>query len=54
MTVRTLKALTPARMKKKLRTPVLKLRCRDLHRPEVMPPSLLLDPALQKPMSPLR
>jgi hypothetical protein len=52
----TLKALTPARMKRKLRTlamPAPKFRTRDLPRPEAMAPSPLLDPALLKPMSPL-
>jgi hypothetical protein len=33
--------------------PVLKLQSRDLRRPKVMLPSLLLDPALPRPMSPL-
>jgi hypothetical protein len=46
MMLRTLKALILARMKKKLRTLTLKLWSKDLHRPEVMPPSLLLDLAL--------
>jgi hypothetical protein len=33
--------------------PALKLQSRDLRQTEVMVPSLLLDSALQKPMSPL-
>jgi hypothetical protein len=52
----TLKALTPARMRNKLKIPampVLKLRTRDLRRPKVMLPSLLLDSALQRPIPPL-
>jgi hypothetical protein len=36
-----------------LAMPALKLQTRDLHRPEVMFPSLLLDPALQRPIPPL-
>jgi hypothetical protein len=51
-----LKALTPARTRRKLKMPAmpaLKLRSRDLRRPEVMLPFLLLDLALQRPMSPL-
>jgi hypothetical protein len=51
--LRTLRALTPARMKKKLKMPILKLRSRVLPRPEAMAPFLLLDPALLKPTSPL-
>jgi hypothetical protein len=54
--LRTLRALTPARMKRKQRMLAMlavKLRNRDLPRPKVMPPSLLLDPALPKTMSPL-
>jgi hypothetical protein len=52
----TLKALTPARMRRKLKMPAmptLKLWSRDLHRLEVILPFLLLDLALQRPMSPL-
>jgi hypothetical protein len=54
--LRTLKALTLVKMKRKLRTlamPAPKFRNRDLPRPEVTAPSLLLDLALLKPMSPL-
>jgi hypothetical protein len=47
--LRTLRALTPARMKKKLRMPTLKIRSRVLPQPEVTAPLLLLDPALLKP-----
>jgi hypothetical protein len=53
MILRMLKAQTPAKMKRKLGTPVLKSRSRDLPRPEVMAPFLLLDPALPKPTCPL-
>jgi hypothetical protein len=49
--LRTLRAQTPAKMKKKLKTPTLKLRSRVLPRPEVMVLFLLLDPALLKPTS---
>jgi hypothetical protein len=48
-----LRALTPARTKKRLKMPTLKLQSRVLPRPEVMAPFLLLDPALLKPTSPL-
>jgi hypothetical protein len=54
--LRMLKALTPAKMKRKhrmLAMPVPKLQNRDLSWPEVMAPSLLMDLALPKPMSPL-
>jgi hypothetical protein len=53
-TLKMLKDLTPARMRKKLKMqvmPVLKLQHSDLCRLEVMLLSLLLDPALQMPMS---
>jgi hypothetical protein len=56
MMLRMLKALTSARMRRKLRMPamlVLRLQSRDLRQLEVMLPSLLLDPTLQRPMSPL-
>jgi hypothetical protein len=56
MMLMTLKDLTPARMRRKLKMlamPALKLRPSDLHRLEVMLPFLLLDPALQMPMFPL-
>jgi hypothetical protein len=48
-TLKMLKDLTPARMRKKLKMqvmPVLKLQHSDLRRLEVMLPFLLLDPAL--------
>jgi hypothetical protein len=51
MMLRMLKAQTPAKMKKKLKTPTLKLWSRVLPRPEVMAPFLLLDLALLKPIS---
>jgi hypothetical protein len=50
--LKTLKALTPARMRRKLKMPTmptLKLRPSDLHRLKVMLRFLLLDPALQTP-----
>jgi hypothetical protein len=49
----TLRALTPAKMKKKLKKPTLKFQNRDLSQPEVMAPFHLLGPALLKPTSPL-
>jgi hypothetical protein len=49
--LRMLRALTPARMKKKLKMPTLKLRSRVLPGPEVMAPFLLLDLVLLKPIS---
>jgi hypothetical protein len=52
----TLKGLTPARMRRKLKMPAilaLKLWHSDLHRLEVMLPFLLLDPVLQTLMFPL-
>jgi hypothetical protein len=49
----TLRALTPAKTKRKLRRPALMLRNRDLSRAEVMAPFHLLGPALLKPTSPL-
>jgi hypothetical protein len=54
--LRMLKALTPAKMKRKQRTLAMlmpKLWNRDLLWLEVMAPFLLLDPALPKPMCPL-
>jgi hypothetical protein len=51
MMLRTLKAQTPAKMKKKLKTSTLKLRSRVLPQPEVMAPFLLLDPVLLKLIS---
>jgi hypothetical protein len=51
MTLRMLRAQTPAKMKKRLKTPILKLRSRILPRPEVMAPFLLLDLALLRPTS---
>jgi hypothetical protein len=48
----TLRALTPARMKRKLKQPTLMLWNRPLSRAEVMAPSHLLGPALLKPTSP--
>jgi hypothetical protein len=45
----TLRAPTPAKMKKKLKKPTLKFRNRYLPRPEVMAPFHLLDLALLKP-----
>jgi hypothetical protein len=56
MMLKMLKALTPARMRRKLKMlamPALKLQTKDLRRPEVMLSFLLLDPALQRPISPL-
>jgi hypothetical protein len=47
--LKTLRALTSAKMKKKLKMPTLKLRSRILPRPEATAPFLLLDPALLKP-----
>jgi hypothetical protein len=47
--LKTLRALTPARMKKKLKMPTLKLWSRVQPWPEVTAPFLLLDPALLKP-----
>jgi hypothetical protein len=47
--LKMLRAPTPARMKKKLKMPILKLWSRVLPRLEVMAPFLLLDPALLKP-----
>jgi hypothetical protein len=49
--LKTLRALTPARMKKKLEMPTLKLWSRVLPQSEVMAPFLLLDPALLKLIS---
>jgi hypothetical protein len=51
MMLRMLRAQTPARMKKKLKTPTLKLRSKVLPRPEVVAPFLLLDPGLLKLIS---
>jgi hypothetical protein len=51
MMLRTLRAQTPAKMKKKLQTLTLKLRSRVLPQPEVMALFHLLDPALLKPIS---
>jgi hypothetical protein len=51
--LQTLRALTPARMKKKLKMPILKLRSRALPWPEAMAQFLLLDLALLKLTSPL-
>jgi hypothetical protein len=48
-----LRALTLARMKKKLKMPILKLWSRVLPWLEAMAPFLLLDPALLKLTSPL-
>jgi hypothetical protein len=53
MMLRMLRARTPAKTKKKLKTPTLKLWSRALPRLEVMALFLLLDPALLKPTSPL-
>jgi hypothetical protein len=53
-TLKMLKDLIPARMRKKLKMqamPVLKLQHSDQRRLEVMLLSLLLDPALQMPTS---
>jgi hypothetical protein len=47
--LRTLRAQTPAKMRKKLKTPTLKLQSKDLPRPEVMALFPLLDPALLRP-----
>jgi hypothetical protein len=51
--LRTLRAQTLAKMKKKLKTPTLKLRSRVLPRPEVIALFPLLDPALLRPTFPL-
>jgi hypothetical protein len=47
--LKMLRALTLAKMKKKLKMPTPKLRSRVLPRPEAMALFLLLDPALLKP-----
>jgi hypothetical protein len=47
----TLRALTPAKMKKKLKRPTPTSRNRDLPRAEVMAPFHLLGLALLKPIS---
>jgi hypothetical protein len=55
-TLKMLKGLTLAKMRRKLKMPampVLKLRHSDLRQLEVMLPFLLLDLALQTPMFPL-
>jgi hypothetical protein len=44
--LRTLRAQTPARMRKKLKTPTPKLQSKDVPRPEVMALFPLLDPAV--------
>jgi hypothetical protein len=49
MMLRTLRAHTPAKMKKKLKMPTLKLWNKVLPRPEVMALFPLLDPALLRP-----
>jgi hypothetical protein len=49
----TLRAPTPAKMKKKLKKPTPTFRNRDLSRAEVMAPFHLLGPALLRPTSPL-
>jgi hypothetical protein len=49
----TLRALTPAKTKRKLKKPAPTLRNKDLSRAEVMAPFHLLGPALLRPTSPL-